>query len=1038
MANNEEMTTSILINAKTDEQQIRKEVDKAGNIIQQENSKKRTKIVVQADIKDAQEKFDRLSLEYKELKRTAAKPVVLEAKAKEMKEANDQIVSLKKELKGMDAAANTAGNAIQGLITKFAGFFAITKIFSFLINTFNDFQKAQKELVMATGASGDALRDLENSLADVQGNVGQSSQEVAQAIGELNTRLGLTGQELTDFTTKYLNFATVTGQDGKTAIADNVKMFSQWWIATQKQGDYLDKLAKAWQLTGINVSNLTSQLQQNQIVLSEMGFTLDQSIALLSNFEKAGIEAGDALAAMKVGIANLVDKGYSPAEALSKIVDQITNAKTETEAMDIAFNTFGKRGGLAMFNAIKNGTLDINEMAKSLENAKWTVDDTYKSMETFWEFISRKRNGYVSSFVQRNNEGFQSMRQLINIIGESLQPAINNANNAWESAKDYMGDAWTTIKQVYNWERDLTLALTEKGVKMEADRKKTKELEEINNEYANTLNDANKALNTFNATAINDAATREEFEADRKAALDAAEWFKAALQEKILYTKGQMVGLPMVSAEYVKLSKDLSVLTTQAINAEAIMNRLNNAVYSPKKASGGGSNTKTSSTGGSSGGSKSNAVENKKEELKALRDLRIQEVQESVASEKEKNEKLLEIYNWYQKELVKIEGKTNDELLKSAEQYVKDYYDRMQKASENEQKAATDSINKAKKYQDQIKKLGDQWEEYKDKAIKNIREVNNSLEELEKEFNQNISERYNEVQDTIKKFERENGNVDWLKSYDVESLKNYGSEEISGIKVDDAIEYIEALKEQEILNSRLNDQQKELAKTLERQSESEKLIKEYEEKRAALVEQKGIYEAVANQGTLDAIGKKAIELEDDIVKYYDATKDQYVEITDFKNQELARDLLNQQTKLETEYTQQQTALNNELDLVKDHSEKVLAQRQSDTKAYKKELDNRLDAVKSYVYSVQDLLSSVPDSYRAYGGELNKGVTMVGENWPEAIVRRQASYVQPRNAANTYSTVNNTNSLSINGLEVWNFNSIDDLLGELRNRLTYRN
>ena len=77
-------------------------------------------------------------------------------------------------------------------------------------------------------------------------------------------------------------------------------MFSQRGIAADKQAGYLDKLAKAGQLTGINVANLTGQLQQNQIVLTEMGFTLDDSIALLSNFEKAGIEAGDALAAMKV------------------------------------------------------------------------------------------------------------------------------------------------------------------------------------------------------------------------------------------------------------------------------------------------------------------------------------------------------------------------------------------------------------------------------------------------------------------------------------------------------------------------------------------------------------------------------------------------------------------------------------------------------------------------------------------------------------------------------------------------------------------
>ena len=1033
----DEMKASILIQAKADDNQIKKEVDKAGNEIQQESKKARTKIVIEADIKDAQEKFNRLSAEYKELKNRSASPVVLKAKVDEMRKANDEIVELRRELRNVQETANNTGGAIQNLITKFAGFFAIQKIFSFLIDTFNNFQQAQKEIVLATGATGDALRDLTNSMLDVQGSVWQSQQEIAQAIGELNTRLGLTGDELTDFTTKYLNFASVTGQDGKQAIADNVRLFNIWGVAADKQADYLDKLAKAGQLTGVNVSNLTNQLQQNQAALSALGLSLDDSIALLSNFEAQGIEAGDALAAMKIWVNNLVDQGLTPADAIEKIVDSIKNAKTETEAIEIAANTFGKRGGLAMFNAIKNGTFDIEKMKAALEDADGTVEDTYKNMETFWEFLSRKWNGIIADFTKWNNEGFQSFRELCNIINDSLTPAIESVNSKWQDAKNYMADVWKTVKQVANWERDLNLELTEQGKIAEEQNRKQQQLNAVNQEYVNTLDAANKALNSFDKIKIDDSTTRAEFDASKQAALAAADSFRAALQAKIAYTKGQMVGLPMVSQEYVKLSKDLAGLTAQAINAESVINRIKNAQYTGKTKTPGGSGGSGGS--GSGSGKNSDVVKNAKEELEALRDVKIQEVQNAELSEKEKNEKLLKIYNRYKDELIKIDWKTNDELLKSAEQYIKDYYDKQQKASEKEQKAAQESIKNAKKYQDAIEKLWDQREEYKNKALKNIREVNNSIAELDKEFNNDIAERYNEVQKTIKDFERENGASERLKSLSIDDLRNWDSDTISDIKVDDAIEYLNALKESELLSGRLTENQKELAKTLENQSESERLINEYEQKRAALQEQKGIYEAVANQGSLDAIGKKAIELEGDVVKYYDATKDQYVEITDFKNQELARDLLNQQTKLQTEYEQQQTALNNELELVESHSKKVLTQRQNDTKAYKKELDNRVDAVRDYVNDVQALLASVPSSYRAYGGELNSGVTMVGENWPEAIVRRQSSYVQPRNAVQSYSTVNNNNqsSFAINGMSV-NVNNVDEFLAELKNHLTYRN
>ncbi|MDO4714298.1 MAG: hypothetical protein Q4B28_06770 [bacterium] len=66
------------------------------------------------------------------------------------------------------------------------------------------------------------------------------------------------------------------------------------------------------------------------------------------------------------------------------------------------------------------------------------------------------------------------------------------------------------------------------------------------------------------------------------------------------------------------------------------------------------------------------------------------------------------------------------------------------------------------------------------------------------------------------------------------------------------------------------------------------------------------------------------------VKYWDDQKQEYAKITDFKNQEYARDLINQQSKLETEYKTEQKHLENSRQLVIDHSKAVLSIRQQDT------------------------------------------------------------------------------------------------------------
>lgn len=448
-------------------------------------------------------------------------------------------------------------------------------------------------------------------------------------------------------------------------------------------------------------------------------------------------------------------------------------------------------------------------------------------------------------------------------------------------------------------------------------------------------------------------------------------------------------------------------------------------------------NTKTTSKGAKD---QTKAIlDQKKEELKKLRDLKIQEVQNSTASEHDKQVKLLDIYNRYKDELIKLEGKTNDELLKSAEEYLKEYQKEFEKASKADQDEVSKSIKKVEEYNKQIEKLADKRSEYKNKATKSIREINNSIKELDDDFDNDIAERYNKVIEQITKLWDKEW-MKWIWDYmTLDQLQNWGSGSINWIKIDEAIEYKKLLEEKDFLEKNLTEEQKKQAEILDDQTESERLMLEYQKKRAALMEEKAIYEAFNSQWDLDNIWKKAIQIEDDIVKYYDKTKDQYVEITDFKNQELARELENQQSKLTTEYQQLETAKNNELDLIESTSKKILARWQSDTKEYKGELNTRLDAVRSYVESVKSLLASIPTSYRAYWWTMNSWITMVGENWPEAIVARQSSYVQPRNAVQNYSNVyNNQNSLSINWIEIWSFNSVEDLLNWLKPYLTRRN
>ena len=940
-----------------------------------------------------QHQLDELNRQLKQAKKVNQHELEYEIRLK-IDETKGKLNQTTSALNGLGKSWKSVGEMLIWLASKLGIWFGLAQAVQFVIKTFNDFQESQKILVQATGASGEALKKMSENVLHLQSSVNQGQSEIAEAVGEINTRLGLTWEELEKTTENYLKFATVTGQEGKQAIADNIRLFNIWGVSTQDQAFYLDQLALAGQATGVDVGALTKNLTDNQIALEQMGFGLTESIALLSNFEKEGINAEQALAAMKIGIAKLVEDGKTPSEAINTLVESIKNAKTEAEGMQIALETFGQRGGLAMYNAIRSGTFSIEEFSKSLNNAKGTVNETHKNMETFGEWMSRVWSWIWGEFVANVNDGFSQ-------IWSQVMWVIWVVWDFFDEVGKWIGIIW----EIINGERDRTLAMTEKGYELERQRSLIKQNNEVSKQYTDTANKLNSILNTFNKIKVDDSATREEFEASRKQALATAEGFRQALNAKLAFTRWINAGLDKWSKDYAENIKLIASLETEGRNLDKAISEIRKAKYTwtgKKKASWWGSKKWW-------GGGKTDPIKEKKEELRKMRDLEIEAVQNSTASEFEKQAKLYDIKKEYEKKELALEGKTNDELLKTAEQFLKDYYDKKLKTSQDEQKLANDAIKKADDYKKSLDKISKTWEDMKEKASDTLRTVNHELASLDEDFWKDLGARYAEISKQL---------ASWDGEYD---------------------EKIKLEEELLLIEQKTTAEQREQARLLSEQSETQKMIAKYEEERAQKKEYQNILQAVAWAG--DVIDQKLIEITDTEVKYWDEKKWEYVAITDFKNQEYARDLYNQQLKLQTEYQETKKNYNDQIKLIEMHSKNVLNQWQSDTKAYKMELDKRKLAVQQYVADVQRMLSSIPSAHRAFGGELSNGkVALVGEHGPEQIIARASSYVQPRNAITNHSVVNTTTSqnynLNMGDAHFWPFATVDDLLAALKSKLTY--
>jgi TP901 family phage tail tape measure protein len=298
------------------------------------------------------------------------------------------------------------------------------------------FSEAEKIVVNATGATGDALDGLEESMMQAYTGHHQDLSDTAGAIGEINTRMGLTGDALTDVTGKFLDFASITGSNVVTSVQNATKIMNKWGVEQENVESVLDKLAYAGQISGASVDSLSQTLITGSAAFQEMGLSLDNTISLLAAFELYGMNSTTAITAMRTAVKNFSDDGIEASEGLRTTITQIQNMENAAEATALAVDVFGARAGVEMANAIRNGAISIEMLNGDLEAAQGTLRTTAEASETLsekWEKSNNKIKAAFTSAVEPTLNKFSSgMANLVGRFGDFLgeHPALTKALTA--------------------------------------------------------------------------------------------------------------------------------------------------------------------------------------------------------------------------------------------------------------------------------------------------------------------------------------------------------------------------------------------------------------------------------------------------------------------------------------------------------------------------------------------------------------------------------------------------------------------------------
>ena len=345
--------------------------------------------------------------------------------------------------KSLEKAALAAGAALTTAVAG-AAVYGAKK----LVDLSNEFQEVTNTIRIGTGATGDQLKELEKSFDNVYANLPLSKDVVATAIADINTLTGATGKSLEDFTHRALDAADMLQTDAKGLYTAAAQSFNAFGIEADQMAGMLDYVWKVSQSTGTGMQELMETVQKNQTTFRSLGYTYEESIALVGQLDKAGFEATDAMSAMQKAVATMGQKGIKDmSKGLQNAIKHIKDAKTDTEAVSLAIEAFGARAGAKMAKGIRDGTISVEELVATMKASPETIGAAADATDTVGDKWQELKNHIEVGLRPAIDAITGVMKDFVPVLGDLATQALPKVQEAAQKLATYITENQDTIKQ---------------------------------------------------------------------------------------------------------------------------------------------------------------------------------------------------------------------------------------------------------------------------------------------------------------------------------------------------------------------------------------------------------------------------------------------------------------------------------------------------------------------------------------------------------------------------------------------------------------
>lgn len=358
----------------------------------------------------------------------------------QVKTFNGQLKETQKELKSMQGlsgvmnkvgdgfkAAGEKMSAIGGKLSK--GVTApIVAIGTAAGAAWKGIDDALDTIVTKTGATGDAMKEFEGNFKNVFTSIPAEAQQVGDAIGELNTQFGLTGESLEQASTQMVQFATINGTDITNSTIAAKQAMEQFGASTEELPGFLDTVTAAAQQTGQSTDSIFEAVKRGAPQLKAMGLDMNQSAMMMAKFQQAGLDSSKVLSSMTKAQVQFAKDGKTLQQGMEEFFQAVEQGGGSVDVINQASEIFGSKNGPMMVEAIQSGKISLEDFTASAQNYSGTVAETFDATRDPVDKLKESMNGLATL----GAELFNTIQEVAAPILEQLVEHIKSLREKWE------------------------------------------------------------------------------------------------------------------------------------------------------------------------------------------------------------------------------------------------------------------------------------------------------------------------------------------------------------------------------------------------------------------------------------------------------------------------------------------------------------------------------------------------------------------------------------------------------------------------------